>query len=476
GIAIASALRRGGIDRFGIFERAHAVGGVWRDNVYPGIECDVPSHLYAFASHPNPMWEHEFARGPEIQAYLGDVVASERLNGHIEFDTPLRRAEWTGSHWSLTFSGPHRRSIDAQVLILACGRLSQPRLPDVAEVSPFRGEVVHSARWNETVSEEGNRIAVVGTGASAIQLVPRLVERGHQVVLFQRTPSWIVPKNGREYSAVEKALWASDPSRLRQVRQDLYDEGEARFASRSGDRTAAEAARSIALDHLKSQVEDSRLRARLTPHYPFGCKRVLLSDEFYPAVASDSVVLESSALAAVDGNRLISATGASHEVDAVVFATGFETTRQPYAELVEGEQGRTLAEHWSQGMTSLGSTLVSGFPDLFILNGPNASLGHNSSILMIEQQCDLVLRLLRERRGPIRPRAESELAYSAEIDERSAGTSWVAPGCTNWYVDERSGRLTLLWPGTVAAFRDRLAAIGPADFQQPWPSDAQGAT
>ena len=250
------------------------------------------------------------------------------------------------------------------------------------------------------------------------------------------------------------------------MRASLYDEGEARFASRSGDVTASREAQATALAHLERQVSDPSLRAALTPDYAFGCKRVLLSDDFYPAIASGAVTLEPTALAAVEGGTVVAGSGERHEVDTLVLATGFASTRQPYADLVHGEAG-TLAEHWSGGMTSFGSTAVSGFPSMFVLDGPNAALGHSSSVLMIEEQVGYVVRSLELRDGtgtPLRVDPAAEAAYTDEIAAAAASTPWMTGGCRNWYVDDRSGRLTLLWPGTVEAFRARLARANGSEF------------
>jgi cation diffusion facilitator CzcD-associated flavoprotein CzcO len=316
----------------------------------------------------------------------------------------------------------------------------------------------HSARWDSAADLDGARVAVIGTGASAVQLVPELAKTA-QVTLFQRTPAWIVPRDDRPYSPAERAAFAADPARLRRLRDRLYSEGEARFASRSGDADAAAAARQIALAHLRAQVPDPVLRRQLTPDYAFGCKRVLLSDTFYPALASGAVRLEPSELTAVHGTTLTGGSGARYDVDAIVLATGFQSTQQPYADLVRGES-ETLAEHWSGGMTAFASTVVAGFPNLFVLDGPNASLGHNSSVLMMEAQAAYAARALGARRGVLRVDPAAEAAYTAEIDRAAASTPWISGGCDNWYVDERSGRLTLLWPGTVDAFRARLDTDG----------------
>ncbi|MGC5171843.1 flavin-containing monooxygenase [Microbacterium sp. DT81.1] len=461
GIGMALALRRESRESFLVLERGHSVGGTWRDNTYPGVACDVPSHLYGFAEHPNPHWSGVFARGAEIRTYLDRVA--DQVRDHIELDTPLLRARWDGDLWQLDVGGADARRIEAKALVLACGRLTEPSVPDIPGLESFRGPLFHSARWDHSVAVDGARMAVVGTGASAVQLVPELVRRGAAVTLFQRTPAWIVPREGRVYTDAERLAFASDAGALARLRADLYTEGEARYASRSGDVAAAASARSIALSHLTAQVPDPALRKALTPDYAFGCKRVLLSDDFYPAVVSGAVTLEASALAAVEGRALVSAGGARYDADILVLATGFEAARQPYADLVENSDGETLAAHWSRGMTSVASTLISGFPNLFVLNGPNGSLGHNSAVLMMEAQSEFVLRCLADGRT-IDAHADAEQAYTSEIDDRAASTSWVAGGCRNWYVDERSGRLTLLWPGTVAEFRERLARIDPAAF------------
>jgi len=456
GLAAAMALRGAGIDDVVVIERAGSLGGTWRDNTYPGVACDVPSHLYCFANHPNPAWSAVFARGSEIRAYLEHVSAVEGIAPLL--NTPMLDARWSDGAWRVRTGGAHPGEVTASALVLACGRLTEPKIPDVPGLESFPGPIFHTARWDHQAYLRGARVAVVGTGATAVQLVPELAQIA-EVTLFQRTPAWIVPRDDRAYSPDERAAFAADPVLLARLRDDLYAEGEARFASRSGDVDAASAARAIALNHLAAQVPDPALRQALTPDYAFGCKRVLLSDAFYPALASGTVRLEASALAAVHGPTLVAGSGARYDVDAVVLATGFESTEQPYAELVTGDDG-TLAAHWSEGMTSFGSTVVAGFPNMFVLDGPNASLGHNSSVLMIEAQADYVARTLARRAGELRVDPAAEAAYTAEIDRAAASTPWITGGCRNWYVDERSGRLTLLWPGTVGAFRATLNTDG----------------
>lgn len=467
GLAMAGALRRAGRDDVIVLERATDVGGTWRDNTYPGVACDVPAHLYSLAAHPNAGWSRTFAPGGEIQAYLRDVAAREGLGDKLRLRTPMLGAAWDAetSAWRIDTGS---EELLARSLVLACGRLTEPFVPTIPGLESFAGPLFHSARYDHDVDLTGKRVAVVGTGASAVQLVPELARRAAHVTLFQRTPAWIVPRGGGDIPLAERERLADNPGALARLRAELYAEGEQRFASRSGDAVASAAARDAALAHLHAQVADPALRAALTPDYAFGCKRVLLSDAFYPAVASDAVTLEPTELASVEGSTLTAASGERYEADVLVLATGFASAEQPYADLVRGDD-ETLAEHWAEGMTSFGSTVVSGFPNLFVLNGPNASLGHNSAVLMAEEQAAYVVRALSERdRRPervLRVRPEAEAAYTVEIDAAAASTPWMTGGCRNWYVDARSGRLTLLWPGTVQSFRERLTGADGSEFE-----------
>lgn len=469
GIAAAASLRAAGHDVL-VLERSGGPGGTWRDNVYPGVACDVPAHLYSLQSHPHSGWSAHYAPGAEIRAYLEDTVARTGLARSMRFGATLAGASWDGdaSLWRLQVDrDAGSDDVLAEVLVLACGRLVEPRLPDIPGLSGFPGPVMHTARWDPSFDPAGRHVAVIGTGSSAIQLAPELARSAAQVTVFQRTPAWIVPRGGQAYSAAERDRFARHPELIAHLRERLLTADEARFAARAGDPAAAAAARAEALGHLTAQVPDGPLRRQLTPAYPFGCKRVVRSDDFYPALASGAAAFEPSALAAIEDGVLVAASGARHRgIDAIVLATGFRTAVQPYAHLVRGEDGITLARHWSGGMTSFASTVVSGFPNLFVLNGPNAALAHTSSLLVLEEQADYVARALAirgERGGVLRVRPEAERAYTMMIDERARGTSWLG-GCGSWYVDDRSGRLTLLWPGTVADFQAMMAGAAADEF------------
>ncbi len=475
GLGMAIRLRRRGIDSFVVLERADAVGGTWRDNRYPGVACDVPAHLYSYSFRPNPEWSRLFAPGDEIRSYLVDAARDEGIAPHLRLGTEVLDARWneqTG-RWTVTTS---HGVWDAGVVILACGRLSEPRIPGVPGLDGFPGPVFHSARWRDDVQLDGKRVAIVGSGASAVQLVPELAERADSLLVLQRSAPYVIPRRDREYTAAERSLFVRDPQELARLRAQLFWKAEEAFAQRSGSPEITAAARALALDHLARQVPDPGLRALLTPDYEIGCKRVLISNDYYPALRRRNVTLEPSALTAVDGSTLVTRNGARHEADVVILATGFHSAEQPYARIVHGIGDRTLAEHWEDGMIAYASTVVHGFPNLFVIDGPNGGLGHNSAIYMIETQIDYVLGALRHRAAtaerPLQVSAAAESGYAELLGRLSAGSVWLSDGCSSWYRDPRSGRLTLLWPDFAFAFRERNGEFDPGVFEPAVPSTA----
>ena len=348
GLGMAIALQRAGRDDFMLLERAASVGGTWRENTYPGVACDVPAHLYGFAEYPRPDAPGVYARGAEIRAYLEDVAARERLGERLRLRTAVTAARWdvAAAVWRIETAGPTAETFEAEVLVLACGRLTEPSIPDIAGLETFPGPMFHSARWDHDVDVTGKDVVVVGTGASAIQLVPELVRRGAHVTLFQRTPAWVLPRGGRVYTDAERHAFAADPAALAGLRSTLMADDDERFAARSGALTPAAAAVRAAHAHRVAQVPDPVLRAALAPRTPFGCRRVLLSDDYYPALASDAVGLEPSALADVEGGLLRAASGRAYrDIDMIALATGFDTSRPAYAPGILGESGESLAAH-----------------------------------------------------------------------------------------------------------------------------------
>ena len=467
GVGAAIALKRSGEESFLLLERATRVGGTWRDNTYPGVACDVPSHLYSFSFRPNPAWSRLFAPGGEIHDYLERAIEEEGLRPHLRLGSAMTEMHWD-EEWGLWRISTSSGAITADSVIVACGRLTEPRIPELPGLETFQGELVHSARWRDDLNVAGKRVAVIGTGASAVQLVPHLAETASEVVVFQRSAPWIVPRADRAYSAEELDEFAANPAAIDRLRDEQFAAGEAMFPARAGAPLALAAARAEAQDHLRQQVPDATLRTALTPDYEIGCKRRLISSDYYPTFTSGRASLEPSALRRIDQGTLVAASGARYEADVVVFATGFESTEQPYAESIRGLGGETLAAHWAGGMTAYASTSVHGFPSLFVVNGPNAALGHNSAVYMIETQVDYVLGALaysRENQTALDVSAQAERDYTALIDRLAAPTVWLTGGCDSWYLDPRSGRLTLLWPGSATAFRERNGTFDPAPYE-----------
>ncbi len=467
GLGMGIRLARETERSFLILERADDVGGTWRDNTYPGVACDIPSHLYSFSFRPATDWDRFYADGAEIQRYLKDSARQEALLPHLRFDTDVVQMRWQpeSACWELeTTAGRYR----CRVLIVAAGRLSEARIPEIPGLADFAGPIFHSSAWDHTVELAGKRVGVVGTGASAIQIAPSIAGTAASVVLFQRTPAYVVPRGDRAYSAAEKVYLARIPGAVERLRSRLFWDAEAGFAKRVGVPAAVSEFREVALGHLAAQVTDDTLRARLTPDYEIGCKRVALSDDFYPAISAGAVRLEASALSSLEGATATAASGARYELDVLVFATGFHSTRPAFAARVFGRDGLALSERWRDGMVAHASTTVAGFPNLFVIDGPNASLGHNSAVHMIETQIAFVLGALDHleiHRGEVlEVSRETEDAYVRELDRRSATTVWLTGGCTSWYVDDRSDRLTLLWPDFAFAFRDEVGTFDPRGY------------
>jgi cation diffusion facilitator CzcD-associated flavoprotein CzcO len=453
GAAIELAARD---ESFVVLERAAEVGGTWRDNTYPGVACDVPADLYAFAHSPNPGWSRTFAPGHEIQSYLRGLAARPAVAPHLRLSHEVRSAAYLDGRWHVT---TNRGSFRGRVLVLAAGRLTEPNIPQIPGLAGFDGPVFHSARWDHTVKIDGARVGVVGTGASAIQIVPELAGRAEHLTVFARSAPYIVPRNDQAHAA-------ADAAEILRVREEIFNGMEEGIAARRREPAALAELRARALGHLAAQVPNPGLRARLTPDYEIGCKRILLSDTFYPAMARGDVRLAGT-LDRLDGRTATAADGHRADLDVLVLATGFHTTRQPYAERVTGRDGLRLADAWADGMVSHASTVVHGFPNMFVLDGPNAALGHNSAVHVIESQIAYLtgaLDHLAAQDGPLEVTARAQADYTRDIDAMAARTVWLRGGCTSWYVDARSGRLTLLWPSTATEFRQRNGRFDPAPF------------
>ena len=457
GLGAALRLREAGIDRLVLFERADAVGGVWRDNVYPGAACDVESHLYTLHAAPHAAWSRRYAGQPEIQAYLERVAATPGLADAIRLRHDVTAATWddAAARWQIATS---QGDWTADLLVSASGALAEPRLPDLPGLDTFAGPVMHTARWDAGLDLDGARVAVVGTGASAIQIVPAIQPRVAHLTLFQRTPAWVLPRRDR-------ALGAAGGRRHRALRAALYGRHEMLGLAFRHTSLAPPIERIVA-QHLRRQVPDPDLRRRLRPDYRLGCKRLLLSDDFYPALTQPNVTVTGAA-ASVRPHAVVDAAGVSHAADVLALATGFHVHDLPIADRIRGCDGRTLAETWGGAPTAHVGTTVAGFPNLFLMQGPNTGLGHSSVLLMMEAQMEHVAGAVAYLDGhgaaSVEPRPEAQAAFVAEVDRMGRDTVWTA-GCQSWYLDE-TGRNAALWPGSVGAFRRRVSPFDPADYR-----------
>ncbi len=456
GLGLAIRLKQQGIEDFVLIERADDVGGTWQANTYPGCQCDVPSHLYSFSFAPNPAWTRTYSRQPEIWKYLRDLAASHDLHPHIRFGHELTGAAWDDERgrWNVETS---RGAWTARLLVDATGPLSHPSVPRIRGLGSFRGTVFHSAQWNHDHDLTGERVAVIGTGASAIQFVPQIADRVGQMHVFQRTAPWILPHADRPTTRLERRLYRTLPFLQKAVRSGVYWSRESFLLGFIKNPNIMSGPEKIAAAHMRRQVKDPELRRKLTPRFRLGCKRVLISNEWYPALTRPNVELVTAGIEAIRGNTIILADGSEREVDTIIFGTGFHVTDPPSAQLVRGRDGATLAERMQAGIQAYLGATVEGLPNYFKLIGPNTGLGHNSMVYMIESQLNYVMDALRvmdeEGIAEFEVRPDAMAAYNAQIQSKLPGTVWMS-GCASWYLDAE-GKNTTIWPDFTWRFRHR---------------------
>jgi cation diffusion facilitator CzcD-associated flavoprotein CzcO len=456
GIGMAICLRQAGIEDFVVLERAGDVGGTWQANTYPGCQCDVPSHLYSFSFAPNPGWTRTYSRQPEIWAYLRGCAERYGLAPHLRLGHELTGATWDEecARWRVETSGG---ALEATLLIDATGPLSQPAVPRIRGLARFEGTIFHSAEWDHDHDLTGERVAVIGTGASAIQFVPRIQPRVGALHVFQRTPPWVLPHADRPTSRLERRLYRALPLVQRAVRTGIYWGREALVIGLAKRRRMALPLEHVGRAHLRRQVRDPRLRRRLQPDFRLGCKRILISNAWYPALTKPNVELVTEPIREIAGRRIVLADGSAREVDTIILGTGFHVTDPPTAWLVRGRDGRTLAEAAGASPQAYLGTSMPGFPNLFKIIGPNTGLGHTSMVFMIESQLAYVMDAIRQMDersiASLDVRPEAVVAFNAELQEKMRGTVW-SSGCASWYLDA-SGRNTTLWPDFTFRFRRR---------------------
>jgi cation diffusion facilitator CzcD-associated flavoprotein CzcO len=465
GLGAAIRLKHEGIDDFVVLERAGDVGGTWRDNTYPGCACDVESHLYSYSFALEPTWSHRFSRQPEIWRYLQRCAREFGVLPHVRFQHDVKSAAWVeqARQWRIeTSQGP----ITANVLVMAGGPLSEPVVPQLNGLDRFEGRAFHSSNWDHTLDLTGRRVAVIGTGASAAQFVPEIQKQVAKLDLYQRTPAWVVPRPDAPIPEWRRNLYARFPILQRLARFVIYAYREVWVLLFRNPRMMRQMQR-LALRHLEKSIADPVLRAKLTPRYTMGCKRLLLSNDFYPALAQPNVEVITNGIADVRAHSIVDTNCVERPVDAIIFGTGFRPTDPPLAAHIRGRAGRSLRDVWAGSPRAHAGTTVAGFPNLFLLLGPNTGLGHNSVVYMTEAQLDHVMGALRFMRAhgieAVEPRDEAQRSWVDAIDRRMRGTVWVVGGCASWYLD-RTGRNSTLWPDSSWSYYRRAAHFRPHEY------------
>jgi cation diffusion facilitator CzcD-associated flavoprotein CzcO len=465
GVCMGITLKRAGIDSFVIVEKSSAVGGTWWDNIYPGAQCDVRSHLYSFSFELKPDWSRVFAPSREIQEYVEHCVGKYGLRRHLRLNTTLTEARYDSAHARWLLRTGAGETLKAQVFICSVGPLNRPRFP--AGIDAFRGEVMHSSRWNARYDFAGKRVVMIGSAASAVQIVPPLAEAAAQLTIFQRTPSWILPRPDREYTALEKFLLRAPPL-ARLNRWWHYWVHEARFAAFKGRGPMYRLMTFLANRHRCEQVTDPVLREKLRPDYPMGCKRILITSNYYPALCRPNVELLTQEAAGFTADGVIAADGAVHAADAIVCATGFVTTELLAGLPVYGAAGTTLIDATGGGAEAYRGVTVAGFPNFFMLLGPNTGTGHTSVLIPIEAQARYILKCLRElvRRGQssldVRPEVMAE--HNRRLQVRLARTVWASPACRSWY-KTAAGKVIATYPGYVTRYVLEMRSPRFADYE-----------
>jgi cation diffusion facilitator CzcD-associated flavoprotein CzcO len=465
GIGAVVMLRRAGIGDVVAFERADEVGGTWRDNTYPGCACDVPSALYSFSFAPNPAWGRLYAGQPEIRRYARDVARAHGADEHIVTGADVLDATWSdeAQRWQIKTT---RGDWSAQAVISATGPWSEPVLPDVPGLGDFEGTVFHSSRWDHDHDLDGERVAVIGTGASAVQFVPRIQPQAGGVTVYQRTAQWVLPKLDRRVTAAEQELYRRVPLTQKALREAMYYSFElAGFAERNP--RAMGGFQRIARRHLERWVKDPALRAALTPDHTLGCKRILFSNDWYRALTQPNVEVVPHAVTEVKARTIVSADGTERPADTLILGTGFGITEMPIAARVTGRAGRTLDEVWDGSPTGYLGTVMSGFPNLFMILGPNVGNGHTSATVLIEMQVqfaiDTLTRMERDGLASADVRPDVQDAFNDEVQRRLQGTVWNAGGCRSYYLD-RNGRNSTIFPGSTLELRRRMR-FEPHDYE-----------
>jgi cation diffusion facilitator CzcD-associated flavoprotein CzcO len=462
GLGMAIRLEQEGLSSFLILERADDVGGTWRDNRYPGAACDVESHFYSFSFEPNPGWSHMFARQGEIWAYIQRCVDKYRLRPRIRFGASVCRARFDAAAQAWEVETADGRRFRAKVLVTGTGGLSRPVVPDIPGLEAFEGVEFHSARWRDDYAFEGKRVGVIGTGASSIQIVPELAKKAGRLYVFQRTPPWVMPRPDREITAREQAAFRRAPALQALTRTAIFWRRELYALGMIVDPRIMRLGEKLATRNIHRSIKDPELRQKLLPSYVMGCKRILLSNDYYPALARPNVELVTDPIERVTRGGVLGASGVTRDLDALVLATGFEGAEQLAPFEIRGRDDRTLDDAWREGFEAYRGTTIAGFPNFFMIVGPNTGLGHGSMIFMIESQIEYILKGIEAMNarsaGVTEVRREAQRRYNDAIQEKLERTVWARGGCQSWY-KTRTGKITALWPGFMWQFRRMMRSF-----------------
>jgi cation diffusion facilitator CzcD-associated flavoprotein CzcO len=466
GIGMAIALKKAGVRNFVILEKADRVGGTWRENTYPGCACDIRSHLYSFSFEPKPDWTREFAPQPEILGYIEHCVAKYGLAPHIRFHTEVTGAEYDEAAATWHVSTADGGVVKTRALVIGQGPLHIPNIPELPGLERFEGRAFHSAQWDHDYDLTGKKVAVIGTGASAIQFVPQIAERTAHLTVFQRTAPWVMPRPDRAFTQSQQDRFEKIPLTRVAHRNAIYWLQES-FVLGFEHPKIIKGAERLAKAHIARQVTDPELRAKLTPPYTLGCKRTLVSSDYYPVFNRSDVALETEGIAEIREHSILTKDGREIEVDAIIFGTGFHVTDAMAKAHLTGRNGLEIQDAWRDGVTAHLGTAVTGFPNLFFLVGPNTGLGHNSIIFMIESQVHYIMGCLRlvarSKAASIEVKPDVQARYNEWVQDRSRGSVWLKGGCASWYLDSE-GVNRSLWPASTVNFWLRLRRVKPTDF------------
>jgi cation diffusion facilitator CzcD-associated flavoprotein CzcO len=469
GLCMGIKLLEAGMNSFLIIEKSADIGGTWWDNRYPGCACDIPSHLYSFSFAPSTEWTRMYPGQQEIHDYLKRCVEHYGLAPHLRLSTRFQEAVWDESAgvWNATAGDGMR--IHARVLVSGMGALHVPHYPELKGLDSFQGPAFHSSAWDHSVDLTGKNVAVVGTGASAIQFVPQIAPRVGKLHLFQRTPPWIVPRLDFAFSEKWKQRFRSIPLTRWALRQYIFWRQEFRVLGFLGHEFIRKKAEAIALRHLARAIEDPKMRAELTPNYQLGCKRVLVSDDYYPTLNRSNVELVTEGISEVCPHSIVTSDGVERPIDVLIYGTGFRATEPLIGCRVVGKGGVEIHDAWGNRMSAYLGITAAGFPNFFMLLGPNTGLGHNSVVLMIEAQVryamDCLKLMKRSNQRVLEVRSEIQQSFVEEIYRRMAGTVWQSGGCKSWYQDQSTGEITTLWPGSVVSYLRRTRSVSPSDYK-----------